>query len=265
MSRPLREVAPGVLVATAERWATTSTAVVTDDGSCLLIDPAFTTAELRGLAAALTDRRLRVVLGVATHAHVDHLLWHDDLGEVPRVGSAATSATSRTDLASLRAEAVAEGIPAGLVRPVEPFGRSLPWLGETVRVLEHPAHSPGHVTLLLPARGTAVVGDMLSDREVPLLDLHARDPVDDYRAALDLLEGVVHGLRAVVPGHGSVTDGPGAGARIAADRRYLDALVSGAPVRDGRLGDPWVRREHDRQRAALAGRPGPRCGTEPAP
>ncbi len=56
----LREIAPGVLVATAERGTTTSTVVVGDDGGCF-----------------------------ATHPHWDHVLWSRDLGDVPRYAAPA--------------------------------------------------------------------------------------------------------------------------------------------------------------------------------
>ncbi len=83
MPRELVEVAPGVLVATSRTMTTTSTAVVRD-GDALLVDPAWHPDELVGLADALDARGLRVVGGIATHAHHDHLLWHPRLGDAPR-------------------------------------------------------------------------------------------------------------------------------------------------------------------------------------
>jgi glyoxylase-like metal-dependent hydrolase (beta-lactamase superfamily II) len=62
----LREIAPGVLVATAERSTTNSTVVVADDGGCLVIDPALTAADVAGLAADLSDGGLRPRLGSPT-------------------------------------------------------------------------------------------------------------------------------------------------------------------------------------------------------
>jgi glyoxylase-like metal-dependent hydrolase (beta-lactamase superfamily II) len=52
--RRLREVAPGVLVATSSFELTTTTVVV-GSGGCLLIDPAVTVAELARLAADLRE------------------------------------------------------------------------------------------------------------------------------------------------------------------------------------------------------------------
>jgi hydroxyacylglutathione hydrolase len=87
--RRLREIAAGVLVATAERGTTTSTVVAADDGGCLVIDPAMTAADVAGLAADLADGGLRPRLGFATHPHWDHLLWSGDLGAVPRYAAPA--------------------------------------------------------------------------------------------------------------------------------------------------------------------------------
>ena len=111
------------------------------------------------------------------------------------------------------------------------------------------AHCPGSAALLLPDAGVLVAGDLLSDTEVPFLDLDAPDPVGDHHAALDRLQSVAdrHGVGVLVPGHGSVTDAAGLRRRLAADRAYLDALVAGASMSDPRLADPWVAGEHERQ------------------
>jgi hypothetical protein len=90
----LREIAPGVLVATAKRGTTTSTVVVAGDGGCLAIDPAMTAADLAGLAADLADGGLRPRLGFATHPHWDHVLWSRGLGDVPRYAAVLTGPTA---------------------------------------------------------------------------------------------------------------------------------------------------------------------------
>lgn len=37
-----------------------------------------------------------------------------------------------------------------------------------------------------------------------MLDLSAAEPIEDYLAALGLLEGVAHDVDVFIPGHGSV-------------------------------------------------------------
>jgi hypothetical protein len=72
-----------------------------------------------------------------------------------------------------------------------------------------------------------------------------------YLAGLDRLAPYVRRASMLVPGHGQVTDRPMD--RLDADRRYLDALVSGRLVDDPRLGLPDVAEAH-RRNLELAGR-----------
>ena len=79
----VEEVAPGVLVTTSRRDTTTTTVVVHGD-EALLVDPAWDPDELAAIADLLDAHGLRVVAGVSTHAHHDHLLWHPRFGTAPR-------------------------------------------------------------------------------------------------------------------------------------------------------------------------------------
>lgn len=253
------QVVPGVHVATAAIWATTTTLVVSDDGGCLVVDPALTPADLAGLADVLDARGWRVTAGFATHAHWDHVLWSARWGDAPRWATPEACRVAREERESILREAdtdapghdhVLVGRLTALPDGVAPDGRTaVPWAGPRALVLPYRAHCPGSAALLLPDLGVVCVGDALSDREVPLLDLATADPVGDHLATLDALEAVVveHGVTVVVPGHGTVTDAPGLRERAERDRAYLDALVRGAPVRDARLDDPWVAAEHERQ------------------
>ena len=63
--------------------------------------------------------------------------------------------------------------------------------GPRVQIIEHQGHAPGYAALFIKERGGLVAGDMLSDVLVPMLDLTGTaDPIEDYLAALGLLEGV---------------------------------------------------------------------------
>ncbi|MGM7421428.1 MBL fold metallo-hydrolase [Cellulosimicrobium sp. ES-005] len=249
-ARDLVEVAPGVWVATAEIWTTTSTVVIAPDGDALVVDPAVTVAEVEGLAAAVRARGWRVTAGFATHPHWDHVLWSPALGDAPRWATARTADATRRRRAAVlaSADAAAPGHDPALVGTLTPLprgARRVPWpvtapegpgpsgLG-TVTVVEHDAHAPGHAALVVrtPHASVLVAGDMLSDVEVPLVDTDARDPVRVYRGALDALELAARDVDVLVPGHGSPAVGRAAVAtRFAADRAYLDALDAG--VRQG--------------------------------
>jgi glyoxylase-like metal-dependent hydrolase (beta-lactamase superfamily II) len=90
---------------------------------------------------------------------------------------------------------------------------------------------------LVEERGVLVAGDMLSDVLVPMLDLNdTADPIEDYLAALRLLEGVAGDVDVLVPGHGSVGAAEQVQARIDLDRAYVQALRDAEVVSDPRIG-----------------------------
>jgi hydroxyacylglutathione hydrolase len=252
------EIAPGVFVATADTYTTTTTIVAGADGGCLLIDPAVTVADLAALAGWLSERGLSPAAGWSTHPHWDHLLWSAAFGEAPRYATPRAVAVAARELPGLVSD-VGESAPGHdltLFARVEPLpGREIDWAGPPAVVYAHDAHAPGHGAVLLPEAGVLVAGDMLSDIEIPLLDLESADPFGGYRQGLELLAGAP-GVRLVVPGHGHVGDQAEFGRRVAADRGYLDATEAGADPADPRLAEAWLRAEHARHRErALTRRP----------
>jgi glyoxylase-like metal-dependent hydrolase (beta-lactamase superfamily II) len=253
------EVAPGVYVATAEKFTTTTTIVAGDDGGCLLVDPAVTVADLFALACWLSARGLRPVAGWSTHPHWDHLLWSRALGDAPRFATPHAVAVAAREEAGL-ISGVEEGAPGhdltGFARVQPLIGHEIDWPGPRALIYAHDAHAPGHGAVFLPDTGVLIAGDMCSDLEIPLLDLESADPFLDYREGLRLLADVP-GVRVVVPGHGHVGDDAEFRRRIAADLAYLDGLQARSDTDDPRLTEDWLRTEHARQRsrAEARGRP----------
>ncbi len=269
----LTQVADGVLVHQSELLQNNAV-VVEGPSGVLLVDPGLTASELACLAGDLRERGRPVVAGFATHPDWDHVLWHPELGDAPRYGTADCAAQMRELLSQADWEArAAEGLPpeiAGEV-PLELFGRitglpagstQVPWDGPRALIIEHPAHARGHAALLIEERGVLVAGDMLSDVLVPMLDLEgsAGDPVEEYLTGLRRLEDVADGVDVVVPGHGSVGGAGRVRARIEQDRAYVHALRDGADVDDARIGASaapgweWVADLHAGQVAGLAER-----------
>jgi hydroxyacylglutathione hydrolase len=244
------EIAPGVFVATADLYTTTTTVVAGPDGGCLLVDPAVTVSDLAALADWLSARGLRPVAGWSTHPHWDHLLWSAAFGEAPRYATPRAVAVAARELSGL-VSGVRESAPGhDLTRfaRVEPLlGREIDWPGPRAVVYAHDAHAPGHGAVLLPDAGVLIAGDMLSDLEIPLPDLESADPFGGYREGLELLAGLP-GVRLVVPGHGHVGDEAEFARRVAADRDYLDATEAGADSADPRLSQEWLRAEDAKHR-----------------
>ena len=90
----LTQVAEGVLVHQSELLAEQRRGRPRRAG-VLLIDPGLTDDEMTCLANDLRELGQPVVAGFATHPDWDHVLWHAELGEAPRYGTARCAAYLR--------------------------------------------------------------------------------------------------------------------------------------------------------------------------
>ncbi|MET0861998.1 MAG: MBL fold metallo-hydrolase [Microbacterium sp.] len=266
----LTRIAPGVRVHESE--CIRSNAVIVDGvEGALLIDAGITRSEMADIARTLHDERTPIAVGFSTHPDWDHVLWHADLGSAPRYGTARCAASIRAVLALPDwEEQVAEGLPPEFADdiPMDMLGEitglpddadRVPWAGPAVRILEHRAHAPGHAALLIEDRRVLVAGDMLSDVLVPMLDPRGAEPIEDYLAALTLLDGIAEQVDVVVPGHGSIGRLDELRERIDRDRAYVLTLRDGTDSDDPRLRAPeqgwdWVRFIDEGQREMLAAR-----------
>jgi glyoxylase-like metal-dependent hydrolase (beta-lactamase superfamily II) len=233
----LTEIAPGVWMATSRRYATTSTVLLDGSGGAVVVDPAWDPDELAAIPAGLLDLDVRCVAGVSTHEHYDHVMWHPDLGEVPRwatPGTVAHLAQERDRLVAPLAQYLTPDLIeiAGRLQALP--GEYLPWSGPATRCVVHDAHAPAHLALLVEEGGVLVAGDMLSDVELPMPA--ADETLERYAVGLEALRDAVRAARALIPGHGAVTGDPRA--RYEVDMRYLDDLLGGRVCDDPRIQDP---------------------------
>jgi len=243
----LRQAADGVLVHQSELLRN-NTVVVQGRAGVLLVDPGIQGSELACLANDLRELGQPVVAGFSTHPDWDHVLWHADLGDAPRYGTAGCAAAMHDLLSQADWKArVIEGLPPEVAEeiPLDLFGLvtglpagtvTVPWDGPDVRIIEHPAHAKGHAALVVEGPGVLVAGDMLSDILMPFPDLDAANPIEDYLAGLRSLEDVADEVEAVIPGHGSVGGRDQVRARIELDRAYVEALRDGRAPDDPRIG-----------------------------
>ena len=113
-------------------------------------------------------------------------------------------------------------------------------LSERNELVVHDGHSPGHTALWLPPLRVLIAGDMLSDVELPLP--FYPDDLPSCIDALDRLAPYAARAELVIPGHGHV--GTDALARLDADRRYIDNVVSGGASEDHRIAKPGMDESH---------------------
>lgn len=241
----LTEVAEGVLVHQSE-FMQTNAVVVQGDAGVLLIDPGIQDHEMICLANNLNELGQTVVAGFSTHPHWDHLLWHTRFGSAPRYGTARCAAAIQARLSdpnftdfvtTLIPPDIVDQVPLDLLGQITglPAGATqIPWDGPRIRIIEHNAHAAGHASLVIDDRGVLIAGDMLSDILIPMLTMAgAADPIEDFLAALHLLEDAASDVDLVIPGHGSAGDD--IPARIVQDRAYVLALTNGDTIDDPRL------------------------------
>lgn len=263
----LKRVAESVLIHRSELLENNTVVVQGRDG-VLLVDAGVTGTEMACLASDLRELGRPVVAGFSTHPDWDHVLWHAELGEAPRYGTARCAAFMRDVLSNTDWKAgVAEGLPPeiaeetsldlyGLITGLPAETAQLPWDGPKVRIIEHPAHAPGHAALLIEERRVLVAGDMLSDVFVPMFDDTA-DPIEGYLVGLGLLEGVADDVDVLIPGHGSVARDDEVSARIKLDRAYVEDLRDARVTSDPRVVSPkpgweWASGIHEGQARSLA-------------
>ena len=120
----LRQVAEGVLTHQSELLQNNAV-VVQGRAGVLLIDPGIQGSEMACLANDLRELGQPVVAGFSTHPDWDHVLWHAELGEAPRYGTARCAASMRDLLSHADWKArVAEALPPEIAEeiPLDLFG-----------------------------------------------------------------------------------------------------------------------------------------------
>ncbi len=218
-------------VLTSGIWQTTST-ILEDGGSCLVVDPGYFPRELDAITARVGELG-RAEAVVFTHGHWDHVMGHTALDAPVWLSATLEASIALGDPRTAKYLDEAREFdsrwyvprPHGHRWPVRrrglADGETLSLGNETIRVLHLPGHSPDGLGLVVG--DTLLVGDYLSPCEIPFVDELAA-----YRATLvRLLDVIATEVHQVIPGHGPRLTRDEAAAIARADLAYIDQLIAG--------------------------------------
>ena len=226
-------ISPDALVVTSGFWQTNAIALRVGD-EAVLIDSPYLPDELDMLPGLLAGAGFEPDGLLATHADFDHLLGRlafpgmtlglaeSSVERVQREPGGAQRALRQYDAEFY----VSRPAPLALGQV-----QALPVPGHVEigdRELElHPAegHTPDGMALFDRAQGLLIVGDYLSDVEIPWIS--EGGSLADYRATLARLAPLVEEAGTVVPGHGAPHDRETTLRLLDEDADYLDALERG--------------------------------------
>jgi len=221
------------LVVTSGFWQTNAIALRVGE-EAVLIDSPYLPDELDALSGLLAGAGFEPDGLLATHADFDHLLGRlafpgmtlglaeSSVERLQREPGDAQRALRRYDAEFY----VSRPAPLALGQV-----QALPVPGHVEigdRELElHPAegHTPDGMALFDRAQGLLIVGDYLSDVEIPWISKGGS--LADYRATLARLAPLVEEANTVVPGHGAPHDRETTLRLLDEDVDYLDALERG--------------------------------------
>jgi glyoxylase-like metal-dependent hydrolase (beta-lactamase superfamily II) len=221
------------LVLTSRMWQTTATALRAGDESVLIDSPYFPD-ELEALPGLLAGAGFEPDGLLATHADFDHLLGRLAFpGLALGLGEATVERLQREPGAAQRElrehdfdyyVTRAGPLALGQVQSLPVPGRVE--LGREELEL-HPAegHTSDGIAVFARSLGVLMVGDYLSDVEIPVIS--AGGSLSSYRATLARLAPLVEAASVVVPGHGSPHEPSRALRLLDEDLAYLDALERG--------------------------------------
>jgi glyoxylase-like metal-dependent hydrolase (beta-lactamase superfamily II) len=222
-----------VIVVTSRLWQTTSTALRAGNET-LLVDSPYFPDELELLPTLLRQAGFEPNGLLATHGDWDHLLGRLSYPELALGVGQPTGERLRAEPGAAQRELrtadaehyVSRGAPLALGA-----WQSLPVPGfvevgdKELEMHIADGHTGDGTAFFARWAGVLVVGDYLSDVEIPMIS--PGGSLAEYRATLARLAPLVEAAGVVVPGHGSPHPRDTALRILDEDVEYLDALERG--------------------------------------
>ena len=189
-----------------------NTYVVYDDNSkeCVIIDPGCQTPdEENRLFGFIDSHRLKPVLAINTHGHIDHILGNNAVKKRYGIPIAAHHDTT-DDITQAKRQAVWLGFrPQGEVDIDLPDryltdGETIKIGESTLEVISTPGHARGSISLYAEIEGWVFTGDALFCRSIGRTDLAG----GNYETLRESIHGRLYRLpddTTVFPGHGEST------------------------------------------------------------
>ena len=185
-----------------------NTYVVYDNsGECIIVDPGmYYDHEKEEFTAFISANKLKPVLLVNTHAHIDHIIGNGFVAKKYQIKLVAHK-ESREFLTHVKEYGMAFGIKLDEVKPIDiyldeqtplHFGRS------DLEILYTPGHADGSLCFYTEDDGFVITGDVLFYESIGRTDL----PTGDYEILKENIWSKLFTLpdeTVVYPGHGPQT------------------------------------------------------------
>ena len=179
-----------------------------ESGECVIIDPGMDSSQEEELFSSYIDEhKLKPVLLVNTHAHVDHILGNNFVADTYGLQLAAHKDCVHF-LKSARGQAQMFGLHMGETKEIDIFleeGKSLQFGDSSLQIFHTPGHADGSLCFYSEKDDFVITGDVLFNQSIGRTDL----PTGDYDVLQKSIWEKLFTLpdeTTAYPGHGPETN-----------------------------------------------------------
>lgn len=178
-----------------------------ETNECIIIDPSVSSdEELAELTGFIEKNRLKPVLLVNTHAHIDHIIGNDQVASHYKIKLAAHK-ESLGFLKNADVYAASFGLPMEGIKPIDYFieeGQKVKFGTSCLTTFYTPGHADGSICLYAEKDGFVVTGDVLFYQSIGRTDLRTGN-YDILQKSIWEKLFVLPDETHVYPGHGPDT------------------------------------------------------------